>query len=329
MTLKKLAFLLFAGTCLIAKNSLGQKSSGVHYSAKEYAQLEKQQDSLMHFAYDIVNAPEAGQRFRADSFFIRMLVRSLKIPNSFYFPFDSLQTISKLYAPDSSFRIFTWQVKKDVYVFMQRGAIQMRTADGSLKLIPLHDVSMFTRKPEDSVRGANNWIGAIYYKIIQKNANGKNIYTLLGFDDFTINSNKKWMDVLTFDAGGQPVFGGPYFSFKNDSAKAAKKQINRFYLEYKKEATTTFNYDSSMNMIIYDHLISETEEPNRKETYVPDGDYEGFTWQNGQWLHVPKVFTATLQEGQFPAERKILNDAGGVDEEQLKQQSEKNKKKSN
>ena len=81
----------------------------------------------MHFAFDIVNAPEAGQRFRADSFFIRMLVRSLKIPNSFYFPFDSLQTISKLYAPDSSFRIFTWQVKKDVYVFMQRGAIQMRT----------------------------------------------------------------------------------------------------------------------------------------------------------------------------------------------------------
>ena len=97
-----------------------------------------------------------------------MLVRSLKIPNSFYFPFDSLQTISKLYAPDSSFRIFTWQIKKDVYVFIQRGAIQMRTADGSLKLIPLHDVSMFTKKPEDSVRGANNWIGAIYYESFRK-----------------------------------------------------------------------------------------------------------------------------------------------------------------
>ncbi len=329
MTLKKLAFLLLTGTCLFVESGSGQKASGMHYSAKEYAQLEKQQDSLMHFAFDIVNAPEAGQRFRADSFFIRMLVRSLKIPNSFYFPFDSLQTISKLYAPDSSFRIFTWQVKKDVYVFIQRGAIQLRTEDGSLKLIPLHDVSMFTNKPEDSVRGPNNWIGAIYYKIIQKNANGKNIYTLLGFDDFTINSNKKWMDILTFNAEGQPVFGGPYFSFKNDSAKAPKKPVYRFYLEYKKEAITTFNYDSSMNMIIYDHLISESEEPNRKETYVPDGDYEGFTWQNGQWLHVPKVFTATLQEGQFPTERKILNDAGGIDEEQLKQQSEKNKKKTN
>jgi hypothetical protein len=329
MTLKIYPFLILASTCLFSQVGHGQMPSVPHYLGKEYAQLEKQQDSLKQFAFDIVNAPEAGQRFRADSVFIRMLVRSLKIPNSFFFPFDSLQTISKLYAPDSSFRIFTWQIKKDVYVFIQRGAIQMRTADGSLKLIPLHDVSMFTKKPEDSVRGPNNWIGAIYYRIIEKNASGKNIYTLLGFDDFTINSNKKWMDVLTFNEEGQPVFGGPYFSFKDDSAKLSKKPVYRFYLEYKKEATTTFNYDSSMNMIIYDHLISESEEPNRKETYVPDGDYEGFTWQNGQWLHVPKVFTAKLEEGQFPTEKKILNDAGAVDEEILKQQSEKNKQKSN
>ena len=329
MTLKKCLALFLFFTSLLSLNSQGQKTEFSPHPVMDFARLEKQQDSLKQYAFDIVNAPEASQRFRADSFFIRMLVRSLKIPNSFYFPFDSLQTISKLYAPDSSFRIFTWQIKKDVYVFLQRGAIQMRTPDGTLKLIPLHDVSMFTKKPEDSIRGANNWIGAIYYRIIQNKSFGKNVYTLLGFDDFTINSNKKWMDILTFNEDGQPVFGGPYFSFKNDSAKLSKKQIYRFYLEYKKEATTTFNYDSSMHMIIYDHLISESEEPNRKETYVPDGDYEGFTWENGQWLHVPKVFTTTLEEGQFPTEKKILNDAGGVDEEILKQQSEKNKKKSN
>lgn len=323
MTLKNYFFPLFAAACLVSFESSGQAVTGKHISSKDLLQFEKQQDSLKSFADDIVNAPEPNQRFRADSSFIRMLVRSLKISNSFYYPFDSLLTISKLYAPDSSFRIFTWQIKKDVYVFLQRGAIQMRTPDGSLKLIPLHDVSMFSKKPQDSVRGANNWIGAIYYRIIQKNFNGKNIYTLLGFDDFTINSNKKWMEVLTFNEQGQPVFGGPYFSFKNDSAKVSKKQVDRFYIEYKKEASTTFNYDSSLNMIVYDHLISETDEPNRKESYVPDGDYEGFSWQNGQWLHVPKVFNATLQEGQFPVEQKILNDAGGVDENLLKQPPKK------
>jgi hypothetical protein len=323
MALKKFLFILLSATCLISNVSSGQTISGKHISAKDILQFKKQQDSLKYLAFDIVNAPEPNQRFRADSSFIRMLVRSLKIPNSFYFPFDSLQTISKLYSPDSSFRIFTWQIKKDVYVFLQRGAIQMRTADGSLKLYPLHDVSMFTKKPQDSVRGVNNWIGAIYYRIIQKNFNGKNIYTLLGFDDFTINSNKKWMEILTFNGEGQPVFGGPYFSFKNDSAKASKIQADRFYIEYKKEASTTFNYDSALNMIVYDHLVSETDEPARRESYVPDGDYEGFSWQNGQWLHVPKVFSTTLQDGQFPQEQKILNDAGGVDESLLKQPPKK------
>jgi len=326
MALKRILFIL-AIVALFFGGVSGQTASRMPVTVQERALLEKHQDSLTKYAYEIVNGADAAQRFRADSFFIRMLVRSLKIPNSFYFPFDSLQTISKLYAPDSSFRIFTWQVKKDVYVFMQRGAIQMRTADGSLKLFPLHDVSMFTNKPFDSVRTAYNWIGAIYYRIIEKEFNGKKIYTLLGYDDFTINSNKKWMDVLTFSDQGQPVFGGPYFSFRNDSAKAANKKIQRFYLEYKKEATTTFNYDSNLHMIVYDHLISETEEPNRKETYVPDGDYEGFVWDNGVWLHVPKVFSNNLQDGQFPVDKKILNEAGATDEELLRKQSEKNSQK--
>lgn len=228
MTLKKFIYLFFVSTFLYFATCQAQFVSAKYISAAEKSQLEKQQDSLVPFSFQIVNAPEANQRFRADSFFIRLLVRTLKIPNSFYFPFDSLQSISRLYAPDSSFRIFTWQIKEDDYQYFQRGAIQMRTADGSLKLFPLHDYSTFTPKPADSVRGPNNWIGAIYYRIIQKKYNGENFYTLLGFDDFTVNSNKKWMEVLSFNEQGQPVFGGPYFSFKNDSAAAAKYKLPGF-----------------------------------------------------------------------------------------------------
>src|SRR3954468_783332 len=143
MTGKNCFLLLVCFSCLYISKVCAQAYSGKHISASGLAQFEKQQDSLKSLADNIVNAPEANQRFRSDSSFIRMLVRSLKIPHSFYYPFDSLLTISKLYAPDSSFRIFTWQIKKDVYVFLQRGAIQMRTSDGSLKLTPLHDVSMF------------------------------------------------------------------------------------------------------------------------------------------------------------------------------------------
>src|ERR1022692_4550087 len=145
-----------------------QKSFGQILSPGQKKEFEKREDSIKNIAYNIVFAEETEDRFRADSLFIRMLVRSLKIKNSFYYPFDSLQTISRLYAPDSAFRIFTWQLKKDAYTYFQKGAIQMRTSDGSLKLIPLHDGSDFSVHPEDSVRTPNNWIGAIYYRIVLK-----------------------------------------------------------------------------------------------------------------------------------------------------------------
>jgi hypothetical protein len=53
-------------------------------------------------------------------------------------------------------------------------------------------------------------------------------------------------------------------------------------------------------MILYDHLISETNEPKKKYTLIPDGDYEGFQWKNGQWLHIDKVFKQKLEDGQAP-----------------------------
>ena len=278
------------------------------------------------YAFDIVNDSLASGRFRADSQFIRSLVRTLKLPYSFYYPLDSLQTISRLYAPDSSFRIMTWQFKKDDFLYLQEGAIQINQPDGSLKLFPLFDASMFTAKPLDSVRNRHNWIGAIYYKIILKTYAGKKYYTLLGFDDYSQTSNKKWMEVLTFTPEGEPRFGGPYFSFQEDSVR--KPTQYRFNIEYKKEAGTRFNYDPSLDLVVFDELISENNEPEKKDTYVPDGDFEAFQWKNGKWVHLQKgIFTEKLKDGDFPREAEILNNQGKANEAELEAQSEKNRKK--
>lgn len=309
-----LVFLLF--TFLTSLLSAQEISSG---NRKE---LQKKEDSLKVFSDKMINAPDAPERFRADSNFVRGLVRSLKVKNSFYYPFDSLRTISHLYAPDSSFRIFTWQLKKDEYVYLQKGAIQINTPNGELKLYPLFDYSMYTNKPGDSVRTKDNWIGAIYYRMIMKEHKGKKYYTLLGFDDFAVSSNKKWMEVLTFNERQEPVFGAPLISFKEDTAK--KPVQTRFSIEYKKEANTLLNYDPDLDMIVFDHLISESEEPGKKNTYIPDGTYEGFKWKDGQWVHVDKLFDFKLEDGQFPVDDKLRDDQGNIDEKKLEEASQKN-----
>src|SRR5688572_19943757 len=128
----------FIGAVLVAD------VSAQRLSAAETKQLVKKEDTLRFFADSMVNSESPAVRFRSDSNFIRGLVRALRVKNSFNYPFDSLVTVSRLYSPDSLFRIFTWQIKKDEYVLLQKGAIQMKTTDGSLKLYPLFDVSMFS-----------------------------------------------------------------------------------------------------------------------------------------------------------------------------------------
>lgn len=278
-------------------------------STADYAALKTGEDQIKGYARTMIMDADATVRFRADSFFIKGLVAVLKTPHSFYYPFDSIITVSQLYAPDSSFKIFTWQLRRDDAYYRQYGAIQMNTRDGSLQLFPLLDISDFAANPTDSVRSNTNWIGAIYYGIVMKEYNRKKYYTLFGYDENDFATTKKWMEVLQMNEQGKPVFGGNFFDYPPDSTKPDQPAY-RFCLEYKKEASVKMNYDKDMDMVIFEHLISESNEPQKKYTLIPDGDYEGFTWKNGKWVYVNKVFDYKLKDGGFPLPEPLFNDDG-------------------
>ena len=269
--------------------------------------LKSQEDSLSYYSHEMVFDSFAENRFHYDSVFIRKFVQALRTPHSFNYPFDSVLTVSKLYAPDSTFRIFTWELQRDESYYRQEGTIQMKTKDGSLKLFPLFDVSDYTSTPTDSVRTNKNWIGALYYNIVMKEFKGKKYYTLFGYDDNDVSSTRKWLEVLTFNANGEPVFGGNYFTYKDDELKP-QQPVSRFLLEYEKDAHARMVYDPEMDMIVFDHLISESNEPQKRYTLIPDGDYEAFKWQNGKWVHVDKLFNQSLQDGQAPRPQPLYND---------------------
>ncbi len=278
-------------------------------SAENLKFLKSQEDSLQLYSHEMIFDSFAENRFHYDSVFIRKLVQALKTPYSFEYPFDSVVTISRLYAPDSTFKIFTWQIQRDESYYHQEGTIQMKTKDGSLKLFPLFDVSDYTSTPTDSIRSNSNWIGALYYNIVMKEFKGKKYYTLFGYDDNDMSSTRKWLEVLTFNASGQPVFGGSYFDYKDDELKVPQP-VDRFLFEYEKDARARLVYDPDMDMIVFDHLISESNEPQKKFTLIPDGDYEGFKWQNGKWEHVDKIFNQALKDGEAPRPQPLFNQNG-------------------
>ncbi|MEO7923150.1 MAG: hypothetical protein ABIR30_05685 [Chitinophagaceae bacterium] len=296
-------------------------------TAADMKKLRAKEDTLSEYSWYLNTDTLPEDRMIADSAFTKTLVRALQIRNSFYFPFDSVLGISKLYAPDTSFRIITWNISFDDYYSRQRGAIQFRTADGSLKLIPLRDVSEFTGKPEDSVRTRSNWIGAMYYNMVKTQFKGKNYYTLFGFDNNNAQSTMKWIEVLSFNEKNEPVFGGPFFTYEKDSIPKPPKY--RFNLEFKKGTRVLVNYIPDLQMILVDHLVSETDQPELAWTMIPDGDQEGFKWENGKWVHIDKVFTFKLQDGQAPVGDPLLDPKGNRDEKKLQEKSDKNKTKDN
>lgn len=302
---------------------LSVSSFAQRVSRADYQKMQASEDTMKTYAWKIITGINSINRFSADSVFTRALVRTLKTNNSFYYVFDSLQTISQLYAPDSSFRIFTWQMGVNDRVVRQHGAIQMRTDDGSMKLFPLIDKSDVTVNIEDSIGNNYGWMGAVYYKIVLTQNGNRKFYTLIGFNAGGISYDRKIIEVLTF-VDGEPVFGGHYFSVPND--KLIPKSPARYVMEFKKDAVPRLTYDKDLQMILMEHLISESNQPNKKYTMVGDGDYSGFRWQGGRWVFVDKVFAGmSTPEGQPPVPVPLGEDHGGVREEQGNPPVEKTK----
>ena len=305
--------------------SFSQVALSQKITQADLKKLSAKEDTLSEYSEYLNTDSLPEDRMIADSAFTKVLVRALQVKNSFYYPFDSVLGVSKLYAPDTSFRIITWNINFDDYYSRQKGAIQFRTTDGSLKLLPLRDVSEFTDKPQDSVRSRQNWIGSIYYNIIKTQHKGKNYYTLFGFDNNSAQSSMKWIEVLSFNEKNEPVFGGPFFSFEKDSVPKPPKY--RLGLEFKKGARVLVNYIEDLGMILVDHLISESDQPELAWTYVPDGDQEGYKWENGKWMHIDKVFTLKLEDGQAPVGDPLMDPKGNKNEQKLQEKTDKNKAK--
>ncbi len=305
--MKKISLILLV---FVSSISYAQK-----ISKEDYKFLKKKEDSLKINGLKIVQGKMPAERFNADSIFTKQLVKALITKNSFYFPFDSIINISKQYAPDSTFKILTWQLVINENMVRQHGAIQMRTQDGSLKLFPLIDKSDVTINISDTVSNNSAWVGAVYYKIIMKKFEGHTYYTLLGFDENNIRSDKKIMDILEF-VEGKPVFGNNIFVTNGN--KEMPKKMTRFIYEFKKLASTRLSYDADLDAIVFDELQSENSTPNRKWTLVGTGEYEAFKWRNGKWVYTSNAFGNEPPPIKASVPKPIRDANGNIDPTKVK-----------
>lgn len=318
------ALMLFAASCFgqRVKNAPPPPSVGpaTTLSKQELLKIKRLEDTLRYLSNQMIDDTISDKRKKYCYSFIPKFVEALKMPNSFYYPFDSLETVTKVYPQDSTFRIFTWQLYFTVPItlpakysrtgrdtFFDRpiiryyGVIQMRSKE--LKMFPLFDVSDTLTYGTEQELGANNWYGQLYYNIIQKSVAGKNYYTMFGFKAADQLTRRKIIDVLTFDDEGKPHFGAPLFDFQYTDTNSVNHRdtLSRFFIEYKWDASTVLNYDPELEMIVFDHVAPPDDKAKGATfSYVPDGTYEGFKWLQNHWEWVEKVFTFAINEDDNP-----------------------------
>lgn len=286
---KTFILIAFCAICFVNVNAQDETSD---LSGKKL--LVQMEDSLIATADSMYNAYMPEDRVVHTERFIKQLIRALKVPNSYSYPFSNLDTVvNVLYPEGKEFRIFNWITQPTEIGFRYYGAIQMN--DEELKLYPLFDYSGDLKNGgEDSILRKGKWYGALIYKIITKKVDGENIYTLLGKNINSPMSNKKIIDPMMITDNGV-VFGAPIFNL------GAGRSVNRFIIEYKKQVNASMNWDNDMNAIFFDRLISEVNDPNRKYTYVPSGEYDGFKWTGNSWQLVQDLIPVEVREnGQAP-----------------------------
>ncbi len=262
-------------------------------SPEAYERLRQAEDTLAVFSFAITNDTSSEMRFLACKSLISGLVRALKTENSFRYPFSRLGSVSILTPPDSNFRVFTWQLFVNDSTYWHYGAIQMNRRE--LTLFPLIDRRIeLPDKPTHQVLPPNRWYGAVYYHLLPFETHQGRMYLLFGLDGYSFFEKRKVIEVLSFNAAGEPVLGAPVFERNGQTGE------HRLIFQYYAEAKVRVNWDDYYKMILFDHLVPWPLPEDRGTTYVPDGSYDGFRYERGRWVFVEKVFRDSQEEPPVP-----------------------------
>lgn len=254
------------------------------------------QDTLGKLSFRIWKQKTDLDRLAASSAFFKEFRMALENKESSLLPFDSLPGITRAVSSDGFVRIFTWNVPVSDGTNKYWGLLQL--SRDSSTIIPLE---FLNTDPSVLVTGKftpQTWYGALYYKIIDVEIEGKTVYTLLAWDGFTNESNRKLIDILSLDDYGNITFGMPVF-------KTDKGIKPRIIFEYSEKANMLLRYDyQAINvkkrkkikkeyawMIAMDRLVPmDPSLQGLRKYFVPAGDtYDGYIFRNGFWILVEGI----------------------------------------
>lgn len=237
----------------------------------------------------------------------------IKNQETLEYPFDSLKNVSKLTQKDNKFRLYTWSYPERNGTYKYFGTLQINNDKNPPTLIPLKDMSEIIYRNHSQVNfqklSDKKWLGCIYYDMIEQTIKEKKVYTLLGWDGNSVETQKKVIETMYITPSNKIAFGIPLFDVKKDYRrlrikKDSKKKILRLVYEYSGTVSMKLTYDQELKIIVMDNLSSFRREiKGDPRFYSPDLTYNTLSFIKGQW-----VMRSNVKLEKIRKEQKLVED---------------------
>jgi len=276
---------------------------GIIWSNEIFAQIdfESRESELKVLAASFLSKESTEVKNYKNNLFKEKLKDFLQTQESLKFEFKNLNNISDIWAPDKSFRIYTWTVKYDDGHYSNFGLVQIPDKKGNVSVAELVDKSEDIKNPETKNLGPKSWFGAVYYQIIPQSIGNKGRYAVLGINAHNSLSKIKVIDIIEVDLTGHLKFGAPVFV-------TPKKTFNRIVMEYNADATVSLKFDSKNNQIVFDHISpSSPSVVGQYQFYGPDFSVDAFKIKKGKLVFQQDIDARNTTENKGNATVKPEN----------------------
>jgi hypothetical protein len=280
--------------------------------AQEDTVLVNRENQLVIMLDDLRKAENDHEKNQANRTLSAYLYETLKLPGAFSYPFRNLKTIGFIDSPDGQVRIVNWNVEQQDQTHRYNCYILKKDErKDNVQIIELVDNSFMMPAQPDGILNANEWYGALYYKIVPMQKGSKNMYVLLGWDGNTSASNMKLIDVLYF-SGNNAKLGSPIFQVKD-------KTLKRVFFEHSEKATMSLRYEEQYKRIIFDHLSPEA--PGLEgfyAYYVPDLSLDAFMLSGNKWVLKEDVIGVNQGDNKKVTVYAMGEESGEIEKKEIK-----------
>ncbi|NCA75984.1 MAG: hypothetical protein EOM90_06580 [Alphaproteobacteria bacterium] len=263
-------------------------------------------DTLSCLMLEMSQVKNDSQRLRYNEIFTRVLYDFIQTQEAENYPLEKVKTLNRINSDDGSLTFFQWNILTTEGRFRYFGFLKVNLSD-TKQIFTLTDGSDLGGDLDSAILSADNWFGALYYRIITcKDDEGDTFYTLLGWSGKDRQITRKVIEILSFDSLHQPVFGdnrfpdyktGHFsrvvFMFDASSSMSLKYEDQSLSVTRKWDsAHRTFEeHLNEQKVLVFDHLIPiDPLLEGQYRYYVPSGEtYSGFFFKGGNWHFLQKI----------------------------------------